>query len=269
MSTKVTNDRKCSKFKLPREFHLDSSTTSDNGVVLNRPADDHDGVVERPLRLLHELLGPAAQHDRARLALGHPGEQVEPLPADLLLLKVLARSEGAVAQIVDCGLDGAAARLHGADEVLLGDAAGAEHVAVGKVLRGDVADGELGEHNLGTGSADGVQLLVEDVPLGVDDLLVLLDVVDADLGVVLLGLELQLDVEEGDLGVGVVLGLHLEPGVGESLLEGHALDEEGVLKRTTRNLEKVKNLLEILDQDKNALFICFLLPEVLYFKPGE
>ena len=37
---------------------------------------------------------------------------------------------------------------------------------------------------------DPLQLVVEDVPLSIDDLLVLLDVVDADLGVVLFGLQL-------------------------------------------------------------------------------
>lgn len=52
---------------------------------------------------------------------------------------------------------------------------------------------------------------------------------DPDLGVVLLRLELQLHVEQSDLGVLVALGLHLEAGVGERLLEGHAGDQLGVL----------------------------------------
>ena len=40
-------------------------------------------------------------------------------------------------------------------------------------LRGYIADGELGEDNLGAGLVNALQLVVEDVPLGVDDLLVL------------------------------------------------------------------------------------------------
>ena len=47
------------------------------------PAHNHDGVVQRPLCLGHELLGAAAEDDGARLALGNPAEEVEPLASDL------------------------------------------------------------------------------------------------------------------------------------------------------------------------------------------
>lgn len=42
----------------------------------------------------------------------------------------------------------------------------------------------------------------------------------------LLRLELQLDVEEQYFGLFVGLGLHLKSGIGEGLLEGHAIDQE-------------------------------------------
>ncbi len=45
--------------------------------------DDHDGVVERALSLLHELLGPAPQDERAALRLRAAVEEVEPLTAHL------------------------------------------------------------------------------------------------------------------------------------------------------------------------------------------
>jgi hypothetical protein len=49
---------------------------------------------------------------------------------------------------VNGGLDGTSAGLHGSHKILLGHASGAEHVAVGKVLSGDVADRELGQDDL-------------------------------------------------------------------------------------------------------------------------
>ena len=40
--------------------------------------DDHDGVMEGSLGLLHELLGAAAEDDCVGLRLGATAEQVEP-----------------------------------------------------------------------------------------------------------------------------------------------------------------------------------------------
>ena len=67
--------------------------------------------------------------------------------------------------------------------------------------------------HFGARLVDPLQLVVEDVPLGVDDLLVLLDVVDADLSVVLLGLQLLLMGYDKKLGTAVV-GQRLSPSGG-------------------------------------------------------
>ena len=69
------------------DLHLDGSTSGDDGVVLHSPPHDHDGVVKRPLGLLHELLGTSPQDDGARLALGDSAKDVEPLSTDLLIQK--------------------------------------------------------------------------------------------------------------------------------------------------------------------------------------
>ena len=58
--------------------------------------------------------------------------------AYLLLLEGLAEAESGVVQVVNCRLDGAAARLPRPVQILLGDATRAEHVAVGKVLQGEI-----------------------------------------------------------------------------------------------------------------------------------
>ena len=65
------------------EFHLNGSATGDNSVVLQGATDDHDGVVQRALRLLHELLRSSADDKGTRLALWHAGEEVKAFPSDL------------------------------------------------------------------------------------------------------------------------------------------------------------------------------------------
>ena len=75
-----------------RRLHLDGAAARHDRVVLDRAAHDHDGVVERALGLLDELLGAAAQYERARLGLRAAGEDVVAFAADLLLLE-----EGALA----------------------------------------------------------------------------------------------------------------------------------------------------------------------------
>lgn len=63
---------------------------------------------------------------------------------------------------------------HGPLQILLLDSAGTEQVSVGEVLRGHVSDGQLGQHHLGPRLVDLLQLVVQDVPLGVHDGLVVL-----------------------------------------------------------------------------------------------
>lgn len=209
------------------DLHLAGAAAADDQVVLDGALDDHDGVVQGALDFGDELLGAAAQDQGAGLGLGAVLEEVEALAADLALVEGPAHAEVVGLDVGAGGLDGGAGGLDDAVHVLGGDAAGAEDVAVGEVLGGEVADGLLGQDDLGAGGVQGLELLVDDLPLGVDDGLVLGDLFDADLGVVLLGLELELDVEAHDLGLLEGLGLLLEAGVGEGLLEGDAVDEEG------------------------------------------
>lgn len=63
-----------------------------------------------------------------------------------------------------------------------------------------------------------------------------LHIVDADLSVVLLCLQLQLDVKEGDLGVLVTFRLHLKACIGKRLFKGHAGHQLRVLWKQTVGL---------------------------------
>lgn len=69
------------------------------------------------------------------------------------------------------GLHLGAGGLADAREVVVRNAAGAEDITVGKVLRGQVADWQLAQHDLGARVRNAVELLVDDLPLGVDLLL--------------------------------------------------------------------------------------------------
>jgi len=71
------------------------------------------------------------------------------------------------------------------------------------------------------------------LPFSVNNFLEVLGVLHAHLSVVLLGLELELNVEEQDLGVVKVLGLLFETSIGEGLTEADTLDEEGLSGRAT------------------------------------
>mmetsp|Transcript_22640 Transcript_22640/g.65168 ORF Transcript_22640/g.65168 Transcript_22640/m.65168 type:complete len:482 (+) Transcript_22640:434-1879(+) len=222
--------------KEARYLHLDGATTGHDRARFEGPLHHHEGIVDAALTFGNELLATTAKDDGRRELGGTVGEDIEALVTDALLLEATAGAQDTLEHIVGAGLDGAAGGLGDALEVAILHPAGAEQTAVGKVLRRQIADGELAEDDVGPAVDAGVELVVDDLPLGVDDALVLAGILDADLGVLLLGLELELDVEEEDLGMVELLGHLLEAGVGEGLLEGDAaLDEEGLADVAARD----------------------------------
>jgi len=170
-------------------------------------------------------------------------EEVVAFCSDLALLEPAAGAEDCGGDVVDGGLEERACGLGDAVDVLVGDPARAEDAAICEPLRGQVSDGQLREDDVCADGVDLLQLVVDDPPLGVDDGLEVVDVGDADLRVFLLALELELDLQDDDLGMGELLGLLLEAGVGEGLLEGHARHQEGVVDRSARDLLYADQLL--------------------------
>lgn len=237
------------------QTHLGRSSTGDDVRVLNRPLDNHDRVVQRALDLGDELVCSTTENHRAGLGGVALLKQVEPLASNLSLLEPTASTEVLGLNVGARALDRASDGLDDTLEVVGSDATGTEDVSVGEVLSCEVTDRELGEDDLGARGNDGLKLLVDDGPLGIDNGLVLLkdasggwlvasraanqqsgvstdrDLRDPNLGVVLLGLEFELDVEAEYPRVLEALGLLLETGVRERLLERDTLDEEGVLRR--------------------------------------
>lgn len=68
------------------------------------------------------------------------------------------------------GTDGGKNTVH----VLVGNTSGTEDVAVGEELGSKISDGELRKNDLCAGVGESLELLEDDLPLGVDDSLVVL-----------------------------------------------------------------------------------------------
>ena len=245
--------------QVSRNLHLGSSTPCDNLAVLDRSLDDHDGIVKRSLDLGDKLFGTSSEQERTRLRRGAVLEHVVPLGTDLLFLELATASQVLFLDIRTRRLDSSTDGLDHSLQVVVCHPSGTKDVPVGKVLSGQVADGETREDDFGAGLDDGVEFPVDDLPLGVDDGLVFLSIawtcpemfsrsilgnppmppvdthrnlVDPDLGIVLFRLELEFDVETQDLGVDKALGLLFEPGVGKGLFEGDPSDQERVLRKS-------------------------------------
>lgn len=222
--------------QIGRDLHLDGTATANHHAVLDGTLDNHDGVVQRTLNLGDKLLSATAQHQRAGLGLGALLEKVESLATNLALLKDAAGAEVLVQDIGAGGLNDSTGGLDDALHILRGNTASAEDVAVGKVLGGEIANGKFGEDNLGAGGGNRLELLVDDLPFGVDNSLVVGDLLNADFGIVLFGLELQLNVQADNLGLLESLGLLLETGVREGLFEGDTVDEARLGEGAAGNL---------------------------------
>mmetsp|Transcript_7146 Transcript_7146/g.15496 ORF Transcript_7146/g.15496 Transcript_7146/m.15496 type:complete len:348 (+) Transcript_7146:432-1475(+) len=147
-----------------------------------------------------------------------------------------AGSENVGDEVVDAGLYHGSGGLGDAVEISRLDPSGAEHLSIRKVLGGQISDGKLGENHLRPAVHALVELVIDDLPLGVHDGLILGRIGNAHLSVLLLSLELQLDVEQQDLRVFELLRHLFEPGVAKGFFEGHPVHEEGLSHLSARHL---------------------------------
>eukprot|EP00341_Mesodinium_pulex_P006969 CAMPEP_0116950430 /NCGR_PEP_ID=MMETSP0467-20121206/39465_1 /TAXON_ID=283647 /ORGANISM="Mesodinium pulex, Strain SPMC105" /LENGTH=226 /DNA_ID=CAMNT_0004635175 /DNA_START=330 /DNA_END=1009 /DNA_ORIENTATION=+ len=158
--------------QLLAQAHFDAASAYDCLVVSLHSLDDLDSIVERTLSLGNVLFRSASQNDGG----GLDGGFVEEIPAfnsDLDFLELLATAAVLGFEAIARGLDDSVDRLGQTFEVFLLDAACAEHFAVCKLLGGEVADRQFGQHDLHAQVGDVVQLLLYDLPLGVNDALLL------------------------------------------------------------------------------------------------
>jgi len=85
-------------------------------------------------------------------------------------------------------------------EIILLYSTSTEDISVGEVLGGEITDWEAGEDDFSTGFDEQIKFGVNDVPLSIDNSLEIFWLVDSNFSIVFLSFELELNVEDGDLG---------------------------------------------------------------------
>ncbi len=143
-------------------------------------------------------------------------------------LKVAASSKNIVSQAIDRCLNDTASGFGESLKIINRDSSSAEEVSVSEVLSGKITNGKLREDDLSAAGNDLLQLLVNEFPFSINDLLEIIGVFKADLSIVTFSLKFKLNVQNSDLGVLELLRLLLETSVREGLLEGDTLNKERV-----------------------------------------
>src|SRR5581483_4930622 len=185
--------------QLEGELDLGSAAARDDLAVLDRDRDDADRVFERALDLVHDVLGAAAQehaHGARVLALGDEGHLVV---ADLALLHEARVAKVLLAEVVEVAHDRGAGRLLELLHVALLDAAHGVDASLREEVLREVVDALLDEDDVRAGLDDLVDLRAQDALFLVEEALEGAGARDLDLRVDLGLLDLEGDVEEGDL----------------------------------------------------------------------
>jgi len=182
-------------------------------MSLNGTQNNHNGVVEGAGCLL-DVLGSATSKDEGHSLGGRAlFKHVVAFIANLPLFKLAAFAHNLVRDAEAGSLNLSASCLSDMVHIMWGNAASAENVSVGKELSCQVTDGHAGKNNLGASLLDSLKFVIDDLPFGVNDFLEVVRVLETDLSRVSLGLELELNVKQDNLGVLELLGLLLEAGI--------------------------------------------------------
>lgn len=231
------------------QFHLDGTSSGNNGSGLDSSDDNHESIVEGSLGLLNVLGSSSSKDDSYGFGSGAAGEHVVAFVTELNFLELLAGSEDLLRDTVSGSLGNTTSGLGSSVQIVKGASSSAEDSSVSEVLSGEITDGKSGEDDLGSGGVNFIELIVDDFPLSINNFLEVLGVLESDFGVISLGLELKLDVEEENGGVLEALGLLFKSGVGKGLLEADTLNEHGVSGRSTGNFLNTNVLLVVVTID--------------------
>mmetsp|Transcript_34422 Transcript_34422/g.53812 ORF Transcript_34422/g.53812 Transcript_34422/m.53812 type:complete len:399 (-) Transcript_34422:134-1330(-) len=216
--------------------HFDGTTPRDDRTRLNRPLDDHEGIVDATFTLGDELLGTSTQNDGTSQRGGAFHKDVKAFVSHLTFFEFTTRSQDRFRQSVGSGLHGGVGRLGDTFQVPIRDASGAKETSIGKVLRGEISNGQFGQDDVGAAFHAGVQFSVNDLPFGVDDGLIFGGARNSDLGVFLFRFEFQFDIQQEDLWVFELFCHLFETCVRKGLFKGNAFYQKGGSHVTSRNL---------------------------------
>jgi hypothetical protein len=209
------------------EFHFYGSTTSHNRWEFHGTTHHHNRVVQGTFSLLDELFGTSSQNNCGSFGFGTALEEVIAFGTELDFVETATSTQRWLLETVDGGLDDSTCGLGDTHQILVRNAASAENVAVGEVLGGEIANGQFGKDNLGSTFIDIFEFVVNNIPFGINNVLVFFGTVDTDFSVLLLALEFELEIKDADLRVVKAFGLLFESRIGKSFFEGHAVHHEG------------------------------------------
>merc|ERR1719312_50004 len=212
------------------ELHVYGSASSDHRVILHCPPDNHDGIMQGPLGLLHELLGTSPQDYCTRLGFWAALEKVESFSSNLFLFKCLTMSKSGIVQIMYSRLNCSSTSLQSSVHVFLRNSSSTEHVPVSEVLRGNISNREFRQYNLSSRGCDAVKFVIQNVPLSIHNLLVFCDILEPDFGIVFFSFQFQFDVQKGNFGICVILLLHFKSCIAKSFLERNSRNQLSVLQ---------------------------------------
>jgi hypothetical protein len=212
--------------KITRKLHLDSTATGNDGAGLDCTTDNHNSIIERALSLINVLVCTTSENNSARLGSWAPSEEIVSLSTNLNFLEITAGSENILGEAVDCCLDNTSGGLSKSQKIITGNSSSTEEVSVSEELGSKIADRKLGQDNLSTAGNNLIELFIDQFPFSIDNLLEVIGVLKTDLGIILLSLELQLNIQKSNLGLFEFLWLLFEASIREGLLEGDSLYQE-------------------------------------------
>ena len=211
------------------EGHFDCSSPGHYPAGLHGSPHNHDGVVETALRLCDELLCPSSEDNRAGFGQRTVFEEIVSLCSDTFLLKLSTLSETFLRQSIHSCLNDSSCGLGYSYQIFVRHSSCAKQTSICEILCREISDGQFAQNDLGSGVDDLVQLIVDDLPLGIHYGLILVRLFESDLGIFLFGLQLQLQIQKTYVDISdELLLLLLEAGVGESFFEGYSIDHKTI-----------------------------------------
>src|SRR5208283_3833870 len=216
--------------QLHREVDLGRAAAGADDPVLDDARDDLEGIVQRALHLLGDVLGAAPDQDRDGPRVGAARDERHLVLADLALIDLRGGTEVRGGELLDPGDDLTAGRTGELLEVRLLDLLHAVDALLREVVEDDIIDPLLADDHVRPDRFDRVDHLVERPVFLFEEALDLVRVLDVDLALDFRLLDLERGVEEDDLRVRH-LGGHAW--VAPLLVEDDPLDELGVRDRAS------------------------------------
>jgi len=129
------------------------------------------------------------------------GEHVVSFVTKLDLLEFSAETKNIVGQTVDGGLEDSSSSFADSSQIIFLNSTSAEDISVGEVLGSKITNWEVRENNLGSRCDNFIKFLINNVPLGIDNLLEIVWVLNSNFSIILFGFKFKLVLKNQDFYV--------------------------------------------------------------------